>query len=106
MRRVNELKQKENLRIWVGVIFIVAMLVAPFLKPFQQYFSIPNEIVTLNNQAPIIVPSLGSSVQIYSTNQSIQAIDSSKFHTDEAGDGDLIYEVSGLPIKKVNVSVL
>jgi len=94
------------LRIWVGVIFIVAMLVVPFLKPFQQYLSIPNEIVTLNNQAPIIVPSLGSAVQIDSTNESIHAIDSSEFSTDEVGQGDLIYGVSGLPIKKVNVSVL
>lgn len=94
------------MRIWVGVIFIVAMLVVPFLKPFQQYLSIPNEIVTLNNQAPIIVPSLGSAVQIDSTNESIHAIDSSEFLTDEVGEGDLIYGVSGLPIKKVNVSVL
>ena len=94
------------MRIWVGVIFIVAMLVVPFLKPFQQYLSIPNEIVTLNNQAPIIVPSLGSAVQIDSTNESIHAIDSSEFSTDEVGQGDLIYGVSGLPIKKVNVSVL
>lgn len=100
------MKQKGNLRIWVGVIFIVAMLVVPFLKPFQQYLSIPNEIVTLNNQAPIIVPSLGSAVQIDSTNESIHAIDSSEFLTDEVGEGDLIYGVSGLPIKKVNVSVL
>lgn len=82
------------------------MLVTPFLKPFQQYLSIPNEIVTMNNQTPIVVPSLGRAVQIDSTKESIQAIDSSKFYASEVGDGDLIYEVSGLPIKKVNVSVL
>lgn len=87
-------------------MFIIAMLVVPFLKPFQQYLSIPNEIVTMNNQTPLVVPSLGSSVQIDSTKESIQAIDSSIFYADEAGDGDLIYAVSGLPIKKVNVSIL
>lgn len=87
-------------------MFVVAMLVVPFLKPFQQYLSIPNEIVTMNNQTPIVVPSLGSPVQIDSTQESIQAIDSSTFYANEAGDGDLIYGVSGLPIKKVNVSVL
>jgi len=60
----------------------------------------------MNNLTPITVPTLGNSVQINSTNESIQAIDSSKFYTDEAGETDLIYGVSGLPIKKVNVSVL
>src|SRR5690625_1001180 len=60
----------------------------------------------MNNLTPITVPTLGNSVQINSTNESIQAIDSSKFYTDEAGETDLIYGVSGLPIKKVNLSVL
>ncbi len=87
-------------------MFVVAMLVVPFFKPLQLYLSIPNEIVTMNNQTPIVVPSLGQSVQIDSTKESIHAIDSSKFYADESGEGDLIYEVSGLPIKKVNVSVL
>jgi len=100
------LKVKGSLRIWLGVIFIVALVVTPFIKPFQQYLSIPNEIITMNNLTPITVPTLGNSVQINSTNESVQAIDSSKFYTDEAGETDLIYGVSGLPIKKVNVSVL
>src|SRR5690625_4837333 len=82
------------------------MLVVPFLKPFQQYLSIPNEIVTLNNQAPIIVTSLGSAVQIDYTNERIHAIDSTEFSTVEEGQGDLIYGLLVLPIKKVIVSVL
>lgn len=100
------MKKKDDLRICFGVIFIVAMLVLPFLKPFQQYLSIPNEIVTMNNQTPIVVPSLGNSIQIDSSEDSIQAIDSSRFFANKAVEGNLIYEVSGLPIKKVNVSVL
>ena len=100
------MKVKGSLRIWLGVIFIVALVVTPFIKPFQQYLSIPNEIITMNNLTPITVPTLGNSVQINSTNESVQAIDSSKFYTDEVGETDLIYGVSGLPIKKVNVSVL
>lgn len=60
----------------------------------------------MNNQTPIVVPSLGNSVQIDSKQDIIQAIDSSVFYANEVGNGDLIYEVSGVPIKRVNVSVL
>lgn len=100
------MKKKYNQRICLGIIFIVTILVLPFIQPVQQYLSIPNEIVTMNNQTPIVVPELGNSIQVDSTKDSIQAIDSSVFSTNEVGEGNLFYEVSGLPIKKVNVSVL
>ncbi|MFD1039188.1 SpoIVB peptidase [Virgibacillus byunsanensis] len=96
----------KNIRIWTGVFLLVAVLAAPFLTPLQKYLSIPNEIVTFNNQSPIEVPELGRSVNIDPSEKITQAMNSSSFYAKEPGNSQLIYEVAGLPVKKVNVSVL
>lgn len=77
----------------------------PFLSPLQQYLSIPNEIEVMNNQKPIELPQLGEAIRITANQESIQAIDEKTFFTEEPGTSELIYEVAGIPIKKVDVSV-
>lgn len=78
----------------------------PFYTPVQKYLSIPNDIVTFNNDSPIAVPSLGNSVEVEPTKKSIHAISSNDFETVSAGESELLYTVAGLPIKKVDVNVL
>lgn len=93
----------------IGVLFLSLILTIPFLTPLKQYLAIPNEIVTMNNENPITVPSLGKAVEISSTQSNMEAInsfDSSIFEVNKTGQTDLVYEVSGFPIKKVNLSVL
>ncbi|MFD2762319.1 SpoIVB peptidase [Lentibacillus juripiscarius] len=106
-RRVNWVKLHSKIRIWTGIFLLIAVLALPFLKPVQQYLSIPDEIVTLNNTAsPLDVPALGTNVSIDSSGESIQAMDSSVFYPKEQGNSQLMYEAAGFPMKKVDVSVL
>ncbi|WP_188453702.1 SpoIVB peptidase [Virgibacillus oceani] len=100
------MKHKNKIRLGVGILLLVTLSALPFFNPLQNYLSIPNEIVTFDNQTPIEVPALGENVTIDPTEDNVQAIDSSVFYAKEPGDSQLVYEVAGLPIKKVNVSVL
>lgn len=101
------MKHAFNFRATLGILLLIVLFTVPFINPIQKYLSIPNDIVTFNNETPIEVPSLGEAVQIHaSKNEAVEAIDSTKFFPIEAGNSQLTYEVAGLPIKKVNVDVL
>lgn len=100
------MKQMNNIRIGIGILFLVAILAVPFLTPLQKYLSIPHEIVAFDDQSPIKVPDLGKSVTISSSGKAMQAIDSSLFYAEEPGKSQLVYKMAGVPIKKVDVNVL
>lgn len=100
------LKSNIKIREMIGVLITAAIIAIPFFPTLQQYFSIPNEIVTMDNKEVIKLPNLGESIHISSAQKSIQAIDQSSFQSSQDGQSELIYEVAGLPIKKVNLSVL
>lgn len=95
-----------EIRIWIGILLLVALVVMPFYTPIQKYLSIPNNIVTFNNESPIAVPSLGNSVEVEPKNESLKAIGSNDFLKVSAGEDQLVYTAAGIPIKKVNVSLL
>src|SRR5690625_4822229 len=97
---------KKNIRMWLGVLFLSFILILPFLTPFQKYLSIPNEIVTVSDQSTIEVPNLGDSVHISTSKDSMFAIDSSEINANETGESEIFYELAGVPIKKVNISLL
>jgi len=94
----------KNIRLWVGILLLVMMFSVPFLTPLQKYFSIPNEILTMDRM--ITLPSLGEAVQVTSPEESMQAVDTTEFYAETSGQNELIYDVAGFPIKKVNVSIL
>lgn len=83
------------------------MLIVPFTPPIKNYFAIPNKIVTFQNEFPVSIPKLGKAVKVYAepTNHS-ETVHASSFNVNEFGDSQLFYSVAGLPIKKVEVSVL
>lgn len=96
-----------KIRIWVGIVLLITILAVPLTTPVQNYLAIPNEVVAFDNQSSSIdVPALGNNVDIGSSGDSIYAIDSSVFYAEKPGNSQLMYEVAGLPIKKVDVSVL
>lgn len=99
------MKHRKEIRIWVGILLLAALVVIPFYSPIQKYLSIPNTIVTFNNELPLAIPSLGKSVKVEPTKKSIQAA-GSDFQKVSAGEDQLVYSVAGMPIKKVDVSVL
>ncbi|HAM80285.1 SpoIVB peptidase [Ornithinibacillus bavariensis] len=101
------MKYIDKIRIIAGVLLLLGLLIVPFTPPIQNYFTIPDKIITFQNQFPMKVPSLGKSVQVHAAvNDNAEAVNASSFHVEEPGDSQLIYTMAGVPIKKVNVSVL
>ncbi|MDC3415473.1 SpoIVB peptidase [Aquibacillus salsiterrae] len=96
------------IRNGIGILLLVAFLCIPFITPVQTYLSIPNQITTFNSNNPISVPAMGRNVKVKSSNSNevIQAMNSSEFETVANGESNIVYELAGLPIKKVNVDVL
>src|SRR5690625_3840182 len=105
MRRVNGLKYKNNMRMWIGVLCLAFILTVPFLTPVQKYLSIPNNLITVNDQTPLELPSLGENVSVLSPDQRVETFESSVY-AHNTGESELVYEVAGLPVKKVNLSLL
>lgn len=101
-------QQLNKLRLILGVILLSLVVAVPLLTPVNKYLSIPNEIVTFSDNSQLHLPQLGENVIVAASDQShaVKAIDSTNFYTEEPGNGELVYEVNGFPIKKVNVSVL
>src|SRR5699024_2757633 len=107
MRRVNWVKDHRKIRLLTGILLLITVLAVPFIAPVNHYLSIPNQIVAFDNPSePISMPALGDNVSLASPDGSMQAIDSTKFYAKETGNNELIYEAAGLPLKKVDVSVL
>jgi len=98
-------KKIKSTRFWIGTALLIALFLVPFIPSMQSYVSIPNQIVTLNNESPIEVPTMGTSINV-DGNESVQAIDSSTFFPKDTGQSELTYKYAGIPIKKVDLSVL
>ncbi|WP_068671928.1 SpoIVB peptidase [Oceanobacillus sp. Castelsardo] len=95
-----------TVRQWIGVILLLVFVTFPFITPINKYFSIPNEVVTLNDEKPIELPKIADSVTVSTNSEHVEAIDTSMFYAGDSGSSELVYEVNGFPIKKVNLSVL
>ncbi|WP_010530937.1 SpoIVB peptidase [Lentibacillus jeotgali] len=101
------MKDHRRIRFLTGVLLLITVLAVPFFTPVSHYLSVPNQIVAFDDSsAPISVPAIGDNVSVASSDESLQAIDSTEFYAKETGNSELIYEAAGLPIKKVDVSVL
>lgn len=106
MKQLN--KNEKLIYTVIGTILLIALIAIPFINPVQKYLSIPNEVIKIHDHSPLDVPDLGENTAVYATSteeESIQAIDSN-FYPQEPGTNELVYEVSGFPVKKVNVDVL
>ncbi|MRH43178.1 SpoIVB peptidase [Aquibacillus halophilus] len=95
-----------NFRNGIGILLLVAFLCIPFITPLQVYLSIPNQITTFHKQDPFSVPAMGQGVNATNSDPIIEAINSNEFKTLSTGESSIVYELAGLPIKKVNVDVL
>ncbi|WP_245183524.1 SpoIVB peptidase [Lentibacillus salicampi] len=101
------MKDHRKMRLLTGILLLITVLAVPFIAPVNHYLSIPNQVVAFDNASePIDIPALGNNVSVASSDKSLQAIDSTEFYAKETGNSELIYQAAGLPIKKVDVSVL
>ncbi|HEY4602591.1 MAG TPA: SpoIVB peptidase [Cerasibacillus sp.] len=98
---------KKNVRFIFGCLILVCLFTIPFMTPVKKYLSIPNEIMILKENTSLVFPKLGNTIKVTAKEQQI-AQTNSKYEIDKhvVGNDEIIYHVNGLPIKKVNLSVL
>ncbi|KGX90919.1 peptidase S55 [Pontibacillus halophilus JSM 076056 = DSM 19796] len=89
----------------LGVILLVAVLCIPFSKPVQTYLSIPNELTVFENE-PTALQTIGSSVPKVKAGDSVIEQEANALIGKHSGESEFVYELAGLPIKKVDVNVL
>ena len=98
-----------KIRAAIGMLLLVTFLSMPFIKPFHQYLSIPNQITLFEDtNETLSVPALGNNVDTALAQQDtvLEAMNFSQFKAVSSGESSIVYELAGLPIKKVNVDVL
>ena len=100
---------KEFFRKLIGGILLVSLIAICFIKPFQEYVHIPTHITLFEGQK-IDLPKSVQVSSIRAKDDSIMALneDSSSLSliAKEQGKNEMILELAGLPVKKVDVNVL
>ncbi|WP_395939755.1 SpoIVB peptidase [Bacillus sp. 03113] len=99
----------EYLRKIIGGILLVSLIAIGFFKPFQEYLQIPKNITLFEGQKQTINKALPVAALLSSDNASIsinQDQDTVAVHAMKNGKSEMLLELAGLPIKKVNVNVI
>ncbi|KAA0549477.1 SpoIVB peptidase [Bacillus sp. BGMRC 2118] len=100
----------EIIRKIIGAFLLVSLVAIGFLEPVQTYVEIPKEIVLFENQEEQLSIPASAAVKGFQNNEQIATIagtnESLSIQGTESGDGDMIVEMAGFPIKKVDVKVL
>lgn len=105
-RRVKRLKI-DQIRKWFGCILLVSFIFIGFFSPLGTIFKLPKELVLLEGDHAQI-PARGA-VQAAQVGDGISMTrDEDRFGIDaiEQGNNEIILEIAGIPVKKIDVSVL
>lgn len=93
----------------IGGILLVSLIAICFIKPVQEYFHIPTHITLFEGQrvnidkAVPVSASTSSEPSIVALSQDEQSV---SLHAKKQGKNEVFLELAGLPVKKVDVSVL
>lgn len=100
--------RKSNIRAVVGILLLVTFLSMPFIKPIQDYVSIPNNITVFQHKNETIdLPKIKNVKQNVTQSEPVlKAVDASTFESVDNGQSSIIYEFANFPIKKMDVDVL
>jgi len=109
-RRVKRLKLEQFRKI-IGICLLVSLVFIGCYKPIREFISFPKQLVIFQNQDSKV-----SSLPVFqtkSTDETVFTIASGRasektisLNTHQSGEADMVYELAGLPVKKVNVKVL
>ncbi|MGF2617016.1 SpoIVB peptidase [Rossellomorea vietnamensis] len=98
----------ELLRKLIGGILLVSLCFIGFLKPVQQYIQIPNEIVMMQGEE-VTLPKAAPVSAMSASNSKLAMKDTTEALTiqgNAAGKEEVLLELAGVPIKKVDVEVI
>lgn len=99
----------ELLRKIIGGILLVSIVAIGFSKPVQQYIQIPKEITLFEGQEFIFQKSRPVSAQVTKNEDSV-VLDNQdhivSLNANKYGKNEMLLELAGFPVKKVDVNVL
>ncbi|PLR76442.1 SpoIVB peptidase [Bacillus sp. V3-13] len=99
----------EHLRKIIGGILLVSLIAIGFLKPFHEYLSIPKQLTIFEGQQIDLPKAVTVSAGLSSDNSNLNLVqdrESISLEAKEYGKNEMILELAGFPIKKVDVDVL
>ncbi len=94
----------------IGVILLVSLMGLGFVKEVKEYVKLPNQISVFESQ----VASVQSSIPANSSEEVKEAFTVQKnsdgktidVHGKKAGEGEVVFDLAGFPVKKIGVNVL
>ncbi len=99
----------ELLRKIIGGILLVSIVALGFSKPVQQYIQLPKEVTLFEGQEFTFQKSRPVSAEMNSSNLSVSVDDEDNtvsLNANKYGKNEMLLELAGFPIKKVDVNVL
>lgn len=99
----------ELLRKIIGGILLVSIVAFGFSKPVQQYIQLPKEITLFEGQEFSFQKSHPVSAEMNNSNLSVSVDDTDNtvsLNANKYGKNEMLLELAGFPIKKVDVNVL
>lgn len=99
---------KERLRKLTGVILLVSLFMIGFSKPFQQYVHIPQSITMFEGEKQVFPKStaVAAATEAVNTFTLKDQNDAVSLTGENSGKDEMILQLAGLPVKKVDVNVL
>ncbi|MDP4085585.1 MAG: SpoIVB peptidase [Bacillota bacterium] len=99
----------ETIRKIIGGILLVSLTSLIFFQPFQAYLSIPKNITVFKGQEYSIQKAVPVSASLVSTNNTLSLKQEEhivSLKANEKGKNEMLLNIAGIPIKKVDVNVL
>lgn len=97
-----------QIRRWIGIGLLGFLIGVVFLKPVQQYLSIPNDLLMFQGENQTLFSStpVFSHVITESSKSSVTSTGNGKLHASQKGNSEVTLTMGGLPIKNVDVNVV
>ncbi|QOR65414.1 SpoIVB peptidase [Cytobacillus suaedae] len=100
---------RDRMRKLIGTFLLVSLVALGFCTPLKEYIAIPKELTVFEGQNSKFDLSVPVAATLNSDSDSItlnKESDSLTLNTHDSGRGQMLLELAGLPIKKVDVNVL
>src|SRR5690625_4331851 len=102
-RRGNVMNIRQCIKRLVGSFLLIFLLVAPFLSQVNHYLSIPNEIVSFNNDSIMD----HKHISALNDGNSIFTFDLPFYSEETVEDtSEVLVKAANVPVKKIDVSYL
>lgn len=100
----------EYIRKIIGTILLVSLISLGFSKEVRQYLHIPKTITIFENDVYTIeknvIPAQAQVQDVQNAFKVSESGDELQLKGTKSGDGQILYEIKGMPVKNVNVKVL